>query len=550
MIVRFILSLIVGGLLFSAHAEERRVALLIGNQDYPASVGRLTNTHADVSRMADALQAVGFEVTRALDVDDDAMEAALQTFENHITSLQAGGDEVIAFFYYSGHGASMNVDGSMQNFLIPAKENIPNAGALERKGVKVNSLLRGFSYINARAFFVLLDACRNEMSTSFTKSASKGATRVEQRRGMWVAFATSPGATTPDDGLFSTVIAEEIRKPGQRASVSLMDAMTRVASLRSFAGQPIMAPGLLPNDVCFAGCALTEDERDWQRFAALNSAEGYRTYLAFNPNGVHVAEARRRLDDLTPRPTTRQTVSAPDYSDAVWNQISDRDWAELSSKELLVLTLEQVTIQSLLEAADADDGRALRLAGMSHDEGIQVEQNPEKAINYYNQACAVGEASGCSIMGYLHQYAQIVEQDYSIAMDYYQQACDGGYASACGYIGYMYLKGHGVPQDNEQAHEYYKLSCDMSSSWGCYNLGSLYERGIGVSEDFTRANEFFEIACAADRWQACGSLGNNLYLGRGIKKDIERGTELLQKGCADGDDWDCARLDEYKLPRE
>ena len=44
----------------AAAAEEVRVALLIGNEDYPAEVGVLQNPHEDVDRVRDALRQAGF----------------------------------------------------------------------------------------------------------------------------------------------------------------------------------------------------------------------------------------------------------------------------------------------------------------------------------------------------------------------------------------------------------------------------------------------------------------------------------------------------------
>jgi len=46
-----------------AHAEKR-IALLIGNKDYKASVGALANPLNDIRVVGDALKVVGFEVLK------------------------------------------------------------------------------------------------------------------------------------------------------------------------------------------------------------------------------------------------------------------------------------------------------------------------------------------------------------------------------------------------------------------------------------------------------------------------------------------------------
>ena len=248
-------AVILAAVMLSAAAEEKRVALLIGNQDYPASVGALSNTHEDVRTMETALQAVGFETTTGFDLDEDGMEDAFDALEDKIALEAEAGHEVIVFFYYSGHGAAAYEDREAKNFLIPAKEEITRASHLFRKGVELDEVLASLQASEAKAIFVVSDACRNELKFAFSKSvADKGMTRVTQRPGMLVAFATAAGETTPDDGLFSKTLAEEIRRPGQNAVVAFYQALAEVSDKRKSSSRPFMAPGKLPRGLCFNGC--------------------------------------------------------------------------------------------------------------------------------------------------------------------------------------------------------------------------------------------------------------------------------------------------------
>ncbi|WP_290497839.1 caspase family protein [Hyphomonas sp. UBA4494] len=238
-----------------ARADEKRIALLIGNQDYPAEVGALTNTHKDVRTMEEALAAVGFETLPRFDLDEDGMEDAFDKFEARIGEEADAGHEVIAFFYYSGHGAAAYDDREARNYLIPAKETITAASHIFRKGVELEEVLASLQASRAKAVFVVSDACRNELKFAFSKSiADKGMTRVSQRPGMLVAFATAAGETTPDDGLFADTLAEEIRRPGQDAVVAFYQALAEVSDKRKSSSRPFMAPGKLPRGLCFAGC--------------------------------------------------------------------------------------------------------------------------------------------------------------------------------------------------------------------------------------------------------------------------------------------------------
>lgn len=287
-----------------AQAEERRLALIIANEDYPASIGRLTNTHEDAATVEAALRTAGFAVTKVLDADADAMESALTQFEIAIDAEAADGDDVVAFFYGSMHGAAADVDGRTQNFLLPAKEEIASTGQLIRKGVRMDQMISGLASTNAKAVLVVSDACRNNMATSFSKSTTKGFVAERTRPGMLVAYATSPGATTPDDGLFARVLAEELVKPGRKASFAMLAAIENVAKERSFDGQPFLSSGGLPDWLCLGGCEIlpppgrNADEQDWGRFARLDTMFGYQAYLSLHPNGRYVETANARISEL------------------------------------------------------------------------------------------------------------------------------------------------------------------------------------------------------------------------------------------------------------
>ena len=60
------------------HAQaEKRIALLIGNKDYKAGVGALTNPLNDIRIVGEALKAVGFEVLKPVENAPGARGSAL-----------------------------------------------------------------------------------------------------------------------------------------------------------------------------------------------------------------------------------------------------------------------------------------------------------------------------------------------------------------------------------------------------------------------------------------------------------------------------------------
>jgi Caspase domain len=141
------------------HAQaEKRIALLIGNKDYKAGVGALTNPLNDIRIVGEALKAVGFEVLKPVEnAQRSAMLIAIHAFA---AKLKTAGPGAVGFLYYSGHG----IASAGENYLIPADVDEPSTVLLSVQGVKqseVLGILRGEAP-NA-AHYLVLDACRHTL---------------------------------------------------------------------------------------------------------------------------------------------------------------------------------------------------------------------------------------------------------------------------------------------------------------------------------------------------------------------------------------------------
>lgn len=236
-----------------ASAEEKRLALLIGNSDYPSEVGRLQLPAQDIGHLKGALGQVGFQVDARTDLNEDGMEEALSAFEKRINAEAADGDDVVAFVYYSGHGASAVVQGTRKNYLLPAREMITSASELARRGVPLDDVIAGLSLTDAVSVFVVADACRNDLAAAFDRSGVKGFAPVPARPGMFIAHSTYPGQTAPDDGAFARTLAANITKPGLYSERAFALTNREVAASRGISQIPTTA-GALNKDFCFNGC--------------------------------------------------------------------------------------------------------------------------------------------------------------------------------------------------------------------------------------------------------------------------------------------------------
>ena len=83
---------------------EKRIAVLIGNRTYDASVGVLKNPHNDIAVVGAALTKQGFEVLAP--IKDARRSAILGGVRDLVRKLNVAGAGAIGLLYYSGHGAA------------------------------------------------------------------------------------------------------------------------------------------------------------------------------------------------------------------------------------------------------------------------------------------------------------------------------------------------------------------------------------------------------------------------------------------------------------
>ena len=203
LVVLAVLSL---GLLSSALAAERRVALVIGNAKYKEAP--LTNPVNDARDMAAALQRTGFEVIMALDATQKEMNRAIAKFGDRLQQ------DTVALFYYAGHG--MQVRG--KNYLIPIDAEIKSESSVRVESVDVDGVLDQLSTSDLNV--VILDACRNnpfERRANRSVGAS-GLAQMEAPKGSMIAYATAPGRTAADgdgrNGLYTQELLKQVQVQG------------------------------------------------------------------------------------------------------------------------------------------------------------------------------------------------------------------------------------------------------------------------------------------------------------------------------------------------
>ena len=164
-------------------AEPPRLALLIGNSDYPDGED-LPPIPKNVRDLRAALERRGFQVTDGIDL---SAAQARQLVAEFNARVRAAPPDATVFFYFSGHGAQVDAE----NILVSARLS-PKARAdlLIGGSMTLTRDVIGVLPIRPEGLtMAVLDACR----TSLRPSATEGLNQVEAPPGCLIAFATRAG---------------------------------------------------------------------------------------------------------------------------------------------------------------------------------------------------------------------------------------------------------------------------------------------------------------------------------------------------------------------
>ena len=105
------------------------------------------------------------------------------------------------------------------------------------------------------------------------------------------------------------------------------------------------------------------------------------------------------------------------------------------------------------------------------------DDNCSKANSYYEKACNLNNATGCSNLGFLYSQGKGVRQEHSKANSYFEKACNLNYGGGCTNLGVSYVKGEGVRQNKTTAKWYFGKACDYGDQDGCDKYRILNEQG-------------------------------------------------------------------------
>jgi uncharacterized caspase-like protein len=354
----------------SAATAEKRIALVIGNAGY--QVGALATPANDAGLIAQTLQAAGFDVVGARDLDQDSLRRAFRDFLEKATGA---GRDTVAFIYVSGYGVQLEGE----NYFVPLDAKIARDSDVAAEALRISDYIRPLAALKLKASIVVLDAAR---ANPFAKSGpplAGGLALVEPEPGLLIAFNAAPGTAAPEGqgpyGPYAQALAEMMREGGlplagvfDRARLRVNDvtkgaevpwhaskvetslvfferasdapppavsseqaAAIRARPMRELASQEAYAAALerdtldgyseflaaYPDDPMAARLrAIVAARREaitWRRTRLVDTPAAYWSYLRRYPQGPHAADAHRRLAFLAAAFEPPTTFTAIDY---------------------------------------------------------------------------------------------------------------------------------------------------------------------------------------------------------------------------------------------
>ena len=337
----------------AAQQPEKRIALVVGNAAYAKSP--LATAANDAGLIAQTLQAAGFDVIGARDLDGDTLR---KSFRDFINKAEASGPDTVAMVYLAGYGLQLGGE----NYFVPVNSAINRDTDVPIEALRTGDYIRQLASLPLKAGIVVLDAARQQPFVN--GQIASGLALVEADPHMLIAFNAAPGTVAPAEqgpyGVYAQSLAEMIRTGGlplpevfNRVRLRVNEASKgaqvpwdsqkvdaaftffergpdapaapppdQVAAVRS---KPIRDLGVqdayaaalerdtlpayedflaaYPDDPMAkrvrAIAAARREAITWRRTYRADTPNAYWSYLQRYPRGPHAADARRRLAILT-----------------------------------------------------------------------------------------------------------------------------------------------------------------------------------------------------------------------------------------------------------
>jgi tetratricopeptide (TPR) repeat protein len=232
MLNRLILLALFNVIVILSYAQEKRIALVIGNANY-SSEAVLQNPINDALLMEITLKNLGFDVI--IETDIETHGEFVEVIEKYNESRKRYN---VGIVYYAGHAVQING----VNYMLATKEKYESESNIKYNGLDITIFTSEWDNVyNNELNILVLDACRNNPfekkiygEARDIKSSGYGLAEINrssQPTGSLVAFSTAAGKTAADafDGSKNSLYCISLCKNLQLEDVSIRNIFGKVS---------------------------------------------------------------------------------------------------------------------------------------------------------------------------------------------------------------------------------------------------------------------------------------------------------------------------------
>ena len=321
--------------------SERRVALVIGNNDYQFAK-KLDNAVADAAAFRKELESRGFQVVYRENANRRTMNSAMEEFMGKLSTDSVG------LIFYSGHGVQING----ANYLVPTDLSAKVPADFVYDAVDLSKLIERVSQTQAKFSLAVIDACRDNPFQGNGRDI--GGTRglvapAGNATGVMIVYSAGANQKALDrlgdndrdpNGLFTREFLKAIRMPGLTVQEAVNQIKSSVIAQAKSVGH-VQTPAIYDQSVgtfvFTAGAARAPVQATvasveqktvqqviqtvdpaaielsfWDSIKSSTNPADFKAYLEQYPTGRFAALARNRLQPpVVAQPAVTQPVQQP-----------------------------------------------------------------------------------------------------------------------------------------------------------------------------------------------------------------------------------------------
>ena len=119
-------------------------------------------------------------------------------------------------------------------------------------------------------------------------------------------------------------------------------------------------------------------------------------------------------------------------------------------ENMMIAGGNDIAFELFVKSCEGGIGKGCHFAGRFYDTGTVVKEDSAKALEYFEKACAAGEAgNSCFWAADMYKTGDSVEANRKKALKLYVRGCKADKLKNCGLMGNKYIKG------NEEFSKYY-----------------------------------------------------------------------------------------------